>query len=374
MPALSQVVDLLEAWYPPAAADSWDAVGLVCGDPDDDVRRVLLAVDPSPAVAREAVAWGADLLLTHHPLLLKGVHSVAATTPKGRTLTALVRAGCALMTSHTNADVGVGGVSEALADTLGLVDHEPLRPAPGTSSALDKLTALVPVGDAPALRAALAAAGAGRIGDYDQASFSVAGQGRFRPLPGAHPRIGEVGTAETVEEERVEVVLERRDRTAVVRALLAAHPYEEPAYDVVELADPGTSRAGIGRVGTVPATTLGDLAASLARRLPATVHGVRVGGDPDRVVRRVAVCGGAGDFLLDDVRALGVDAYVTSDLRHHPASEFLEHEGPALVDVAHWAAEWTWLPVVERRLVDALGATVETRVSTVVTDPWTFRA
>ena len=111
----------------------------------------------------------------------------------------------------------------------------------------------------------------------------------------------------------------------------------------------------------------------MARALPETAHGVRVSGDPDRVVRRVAVCGGAGDFLLDAVRGTDADVYVTSDLRHHPASEFLEHGGPALVDVAHWAAEWTWLPVLQAKLVEALGGTVESRVSTLCTDPWNFR-
>ena len=121
-------------------------------------------------------------------------------------------------------------------------------------------------------------------------------------------------------------------------------------------------------------TTLRAFAARVAAVLPETAHGVRVAGDPDRVVRRVALCGGAGDFLLDDLRSGDADVYVTSDLRHHPASEFLEHDGPALVDVAHWAAEWTWLPVVQRRLQDALGDTVEVRVSTTSTDPWTFRA
>ncbi len=115
----------------------------------------------------------------------------------------------------------------------------------------------------------------------------------------------------------------------------------------------------------------------MASALPATAHGVRVGGDPTRVVRRVAVCGGAGDFLLDAVRRTDADVYVTSDLRHHPASEFLEQGGPALVDVAHWAAEWTWLPLVASKVTEALGHslgdTVETRVSTLCTDPWTVR-
>jgi putative NIF3 family GTP cyclohydrolase 1 type 2 len=127
----------------------------------------------------------------------------------------------------------------------------------------------------------------------------------------------------------------------------------------------------------VAETTLADFAAQVSGVLPATAHGVRVGGDPDRVVRRVAVCGGAGDFLLDELAGSEVDAYVTSDLRHHPAAEFLEKDGPALIDISHWAGEWMWLPVVQARLADSLadslGATVETRVSTLPTDPWTIR-
>ncbi len=154
---------------------------------------------------------------------------------------------------------------------------------------------------------------------------------------------------------RIECVLPRAARTTVVAALLAAHPYEEPAYDVVELADPGTAATGTGRIGDVEETTPRRLRRRGGAALPATAQGVRVGGDPDRRVRRVALCGGAGDFLLDAVRRSDADVYVTSDLRHHPAAEFLEHDGPALVDVAHWAAEWTWLPVVARRVVGRAG-------------------
>ncbi|WP_395694981.1 Nif3-like dinuclear metal center hexameric protein [Nocardioides sp.] len=377
MPALEDVVDLLHGWYPPATADSWDAVGLVLGDPGAPVRKVLLAVDPVQVVADEAAAWGADLLVVHHPLFLKAVHGVPATTPKGRTLATLAGSGCALLTAHTNADQAVGGVSEALATAVGLTDARPLVPAP--SAPTDKLTTYVPVADADAVRAALAGAGAGRIGDYEQASFSTGGQGRFRPLDGANPAVGRVGDLEVVEEERIEVVLPRARRAAVVRALLAAHPYEEPAFDLVELADPQTAVTGTGRIGTVPETTLAGFAAAVAAVLPSTAQGVRVAGDPDRVVRRVAVCGGAGDFLLDTVARTDADVYLTSDLRHHPASEFVERAAPALVDVAHWAAEWTWLPVLEERLRAALGRlpggdTVETRVSTLRTDPWTFTA
>ena len=370
MPSLQDVVDLLHGWYPPVTADSWDAVGLVAGDPDQPVAKVMLAVDPTRAVADEAAEWGADLLVVHHPLFLRPVHGVARTTPKARTLGVLLDAGCALLTAHTNADGAVGGVSEALATALGLTDLAPVLPA--SPEGLDKLTTYVPVNDAEALRQALAASGAGTIGDYDSASFSTAGEGRFRPLTGANPRIGEVGSLEVVQEVRVEVVLARPRRSAVVAALLAAHPYEEPAYDVVELAPAGPVGTGAGRIGDVEPTTLGVFATQVAAALPATAVGVRVGGDPDRAVRRVAVCGGAGDFMLDAVLGTDADVYVTSDLRHHVASEFLEKGGPALVDVvAHWAAEWTWLPVVEAKLLDALGDTVDTRVSTITTDPWT---
>ena len=219
----------------------------------------------------------------------------------------------------------------------------------------------------------LAEAGAGALGDYDRCSFSVPGQGRFRPLEGARPAIGVAGRLEEVPEERVEVVLPRERRHQVLTAMLGAHPYEEPSYHVLETADPGTATTGTGRVGEVEPTTLRAFAETVASALPATAHGVRVAGDPDRPVRRVAVVGGAGDFLLDRVAREPVDVYVTSDLRHHPAAEFREKEGPALVDVAHWAAEWTWLPVVEEMVARAWSDTVETRVSTICTDPWSFR-
>ncbi|MGZ5399385.1 MAG: Nif3-like dinuclear metal center hexameric protein, partial [Nocardioides sp.] len=267
-------------------------------------------------------------------------------------------------------DQASGGVSEAMAAALGLADVAPLLPAP--QEPLDKLTVFVPGAAGDAIREAIAQAGAGRIGDYDHASFSTSGEGRFRPLAGAAPTIGEVGRVEVVDEQRIEVVLPRSLRSEVVAAMQAVHPYEVPAYDVTELGDPGSGSTGTGRIGSIEPTTLRAFAERVAAALPETAHGVRVAGDPDRVVRRVALCGGAGDFLLDTVRDTDADVYVTSDLRHHRAGEFVEHGGPALVDVAHWAAEWTWLPVVSARVVRTLGATVETRVSTTNTDPWQF--
>ena len=373
---LRDVVALLDGWYDPAWAESWDAVGLVTGDPDQPVRTVLFAVDPAPEVVREAREIGADLLVVHHPLLLTPVHSVAATTPKGRVLHALSRDGIALLTAHTNADVPADGVNEALARAVGVAD--PRVVLDSGRDGLDKLTYFVPGADAERVRAAVAAAGAGRIGDYEGCSFSTPGEGRFRPLSGARPTIGRVGDLEVVDEVRVEAVLPRSLRTTVVAALLAAHPYEEPAYDVVELAaDAPPADRGHGRIGRLAEpTTLRGFAERVRDALPATAHGVRVSGDPERPVETVVVGSGSGDFLLDTVLGLDADVYLTSDLRHHRAGEFREHDGPALVDVAHWAAEWTWLPVVERKLVQALrerGDTVDTRVSRTVTDPWTFR-
>ena len=361
---LRDVLGVLDELYPPAWAESWDAVGLVCGDPDAPVRRVLLAVDPVAPVVQEAVDGGFDLLLTHHPLYLRGTTSVAATTPKGRVVHALVRSGCALHVAHTNADVADPGVSDALADRFGLRDLRPLQPAPAESR--DKLVVFVPVEASERVLDAVAAAGAGTIGDYERCAWTTTGTGTFRPLPGAAPVVGAVGQVEQVEEARLEVVLPREHRSRVLRALLQAHPYEEPAYDVLELA-PVLGPRGLGRVGELPApTTLRALTEQAAAVLPASAWGVRVAGDPEQVVRSLAVCGGSGDSLLRQAGA-AADAYLTADLRHHPASE--APEGLALLDAAHWATEHPWLADAARRLSAA--TTVETVVSTRVTDPWT---
>ena len=277
-PVLAEVLEVLEDLHPARWAQPWDAVGLVCGDPARTVRRVLLAVDPVEAVVDEALDVGADLLLVHHPLLLRPVSSVAATTAKGRLVHRLIEAGCALHVAHTNADAAAPGVSDALARVLDL-DH------------------LVPL----------------------------------EPLA----------------------------------------------------AEPGRPELGIGRVGTLPAPErLADFADRVAQALPATEQGVRVAGDPDALVQRVAVCGGSGDSLFARVRASGADVFVTADLRHHPASEARESAAagaagtPHLVDVSHWASEWPWLAGCADRLVTGLaarGRTVDAHVSTTRTDPWVLR-
>ena len=288
-PTVRDVVAALDAAYPPVLAESWDAVGLVCGDPAEPVRRVLIAVDPVAETVDEAVAAGAQLLVTHHPLLLRGVHGVPTSDPKGALVHRLIRAGTALFCAHTNADSADPGVSDALAAALGVTVTGPLAPRP-------------------------------------------------------------------------------------VEALHATHPYQQPAYDLHEQAKLPAS-TGLGRVGELPAVeSLREFTARVARALPATSWGVRAAGDPDRPVRRVAVCGGAGDSLLATVSSAGVDAYVTADLRHHPVSEHLAAGGPALVDVAHWAGEWPWCAQAESVIGEAFAGTVDVSVSHLRTDPWTVGA
>ncbi len=386
MLTVGEIVAAVERRYRPAWAEDGDAVGLVCGDPSAPVRRLLLAVDPTLAVAEEALDRGADLLVTHHPLLLRGVQSVASSTPKGAVLHRLIRGGVALLSAHTNADSADPGVSDALASALGLVDLRPLAPM---TEDLDKIITFVPHAEADEVLDALASAGAGRIGNYDRCGYLLEGTGTFRPLPGATPAIGGVGAVERVPETRVEMVLPRQARAAVVAALRRVHPYEEPAFDVVELAG-FDARRGLGRIGRLPEPeTLEEFVGRVAVALPPTVAGVRASSDPGRLVRTVAVCAGAGDSLLSTAVRAGVDAFVTADLRHHPAIETIESigaieasgaieaGGPALVDVSHWASEWPWLPMAADLLTQDLGAAaadLEIGVSDLCTDPWTMHA
>ncbi|AYF78387.1 Nif3-like dinuclear metal center hexameric protein [Nocardia yunnanensis] len=368
---LAEVIAALDTAYPPRLAESWDSVGLVAGDPDERVSRVLFAVDATAAVVDEAIEWGAQALVVHHPLLLRGVDTVAASTPKGALLHRLIRSGCALFTAHTNADSADPGVSDALAHAIGLRVTGPLDAKP--EAALDKWVVTVPLTHTAEVLEALFAAGAGTVGNYSDAAWSSTGTAQFRPLAGANPALGAIGELHEVTEDRLEVVAPPSRRAAVLAALRAAHPYEEPAYHVTERADLPSS-LGIGRIGDLPAPeTLREFTARVRAALPATTWGVRAAGDPDRVIRTVAVCGGAGDSFLGKVSRLGVDAYLTSDLRHHPADEHLRTGGPALVDAAHWATEFPWCAQAETVVRTAL-PTLETRVSTLRTDPWTLGA
>jgi dinuclear metal center YbgI/SA1388 family protein len=368
MTTVADIVAVVERQYPPHTAESWDRIGLVCGAAEWPVRAVLFAVDITPEVVAEAIERGADLVIAHHPLLLRGIHGVDGSHPKGRILLDLIGHRIACYAAHTNADIAPDGVCVALAEAIGLTGLTQLDPRP--VGALDQLVCFTPAEHTQAVVTAMAAAGAGSIGAYDRCHFRTAGTGSFRPAETADPFIGEAGVIEEVAEDRVEMVLPRSRRAAVVAAMLAVHPYEEPAYHVLELAPTDTDR-GIGRIGVLPEPVpAADFAQLVADALPETVTGVRLAGDPDRKVRRVAVLAGAGDSHLDLARRAGVDAYVTSDLRHHPATEAIAWESaPVLIDIAHWAAEWPWLPVLSE-LIGAEYDDVERHVSRRRTDAW----
>lgn len=364
---LADVIAVLDAAYPPGLAHDWDSVGLVCGDPGDQVESVTVAVDATAAVAGSVGTRG--LLLAHHPLLLRGVDTVAASTPKGSLIHRLIRDGSALFTAHTNADAARPGVSDALAAALGLEVEGVLDPAPD-GPALDKWVIFVPTADARAVRAAVFAAGAGHIGDYSNCSWSVTGTGQFLPGAEASPAVGTVGAVEQVVEDRIEVIAPMQLRGQILAAMRAAHPYEEPAFDVFGLA-PLPAGVGIGRVARLPGPQrFADFVARVNSSLPQTSWGIRAAGNPDSPVDRVAVCGGAGDSLLTAARAAGVQAYLTADLRHHPADEHRRISDVGLIDVAHWASEYPWCNQAAELLRSEFGDHLVITVSPLRTDPW----
>jgi dinuclear metal center YbgI/SA1388 family protein len=364
---LADVIEVLDEAYPPRLAQSWDSVGLVCGDPDDVLHSVTVAVDATPAVVDEVPEAG--LLLAHHPLLLRGVDTVAASTPKGALVHRLIRTGRSLFTAHTNADSASPGVSDALADALGLKVEAVLEPL-NTAGDLDKWVVYVPRENTEAVQEAVFEAGAGHIGDYSHCSWSVCGIGQFLPHEGASPAVGSVGSVERVAEDRFEVVAPARARGAVLAAMRAAHPYEEPAFDIFALVPP-PGDAGFGRIGTLAQPEpLRSFVSRVGAALPRTSWGVRAAGNPDMLVSRVAVCGGAGDSLLAAAAGADVQAYVTADLRHHPADEHGRASNVALIDVAHWASEFPWCEQAADILRSRFAGALPVRVCTIRTDPW----
>jgi hypothetical protein len=287
----------------------------------------------------------------------------------------MIRSRVAHYVAHTNADRARPGVSDALATRLGLADLSPLETA--DDPPLDKLVVFVPLGAVDEVVDAVAAAGAGRLGNYDRCAWTAEGMGTFRPLAGADPAIGTVGEVTRVAEARVEMVVPPGARAAVVAALRAAHPYEEPAFDLLPMV-PLPGRRGLGRIGTLPRPmTLAEFTTHAAAALPATVWGVRAAGDPTRPVRTVAVCGGSGGSLAEVARRAGADAFLTADLKHHPVVEAVTEQGPdamALLDAAHWATEAPWLEAAADALRKRFGTRLDVRVSHQVTDPWTLHA
>ncbi len=332
------IMAALERLAPRELAAGWDNVGLLVGSPEQEVASLLVTLDVTPEVAERAAADGVDLIVAHHPLIFKNLSAVRTDTPLGRTLATLLAAGVAVYAAHTNLDTADGGVNDCLAARLALTELRPL--AVEGRERLLKLAVFVPEDHVEEVRGAITAAGAGYIGNYSHCTFQTAGTGTFMPLAGTEPFIGEQGRLEYAAEYRLETIMPESAAAAVVDAMLKAHPYEEVAYDLYALNNPGRAY-GLGRVGRLAAP---EPFAAFVRRLKDVlgVEQVRVAGPADRQVAKVAVCGGSGAGLLAAAAAAGVDVLVTGDVKYHEALD-AAGGGLTLVDAGHFATEF---PVV----------------------------
>lgn len=342
----------LEALAPLSYAASWDNCGMQFGDPDRACSGVLVTVNPSLAAVHAAERAGANLVVAHHPLLFKATKKLDTRKDPGRTIEALAKAGIACYAAHTNLDATA--CNHHLATLFGLPMDRILQVE--GKEAWYKLIAWVPTDAATSLLEALWAAGAGRIGPYDQASFKSEGTATFRPLEGANPAVGTVGDRHEGFEARIEVLVPARVRGAVLKALVQAHPYEVPAYDLVKLEN-GGDPFGIGLWGELPEPMT---IKAVAERVQGAINprSLRLVGDADRLVRRVGVCSGSGGDLADAALAQGVELFITGEVRYHTALE-AEAQGLAMLEAGHQATEQ---PVVDF-VVDYLKALVPATLS-----------
>lgn len=331
-------------------AEPWDHVGLQVGSPDDEVRGVLVALEVDDAALDEASRQECDLLLVHHPLIFDPLERLSDDSETGRLALRAARDGVAVIAAHTNLDKAHGGIADVVAEMLGLEAAAPLAPA--AADAL-KLVGFVPADDADLVRTALFAAGAGVIGEYGHCSWAVEGQGTFFGREGAKPTLGQAGRDETVSELRLEVVFPRRLKRRVTGAYVAAHPYEEPAYDLYPVENE-VATLGLGRLGVLPAAQpLAAFAADVAAvlRLPS----LRYAGDGARPVKRVAVLPGSGAEAIARGVAQVADVLVTGDVKYHEA-RVAQAQGLALVDAPHGATEQEAVLRWAQTFADALGA------------------
>jgi dinuclear metal center YbgI/SA1388 family protein len=333
MTTVAAVTAQLDADFPPAIAADWDNVGLLLGDPAANVSSILTCLTLTPEVAAEAVEGGYQLIVTHHPILFRGVKRLTAASTEGRTVLSLAHAGVAVYSPHTAFDDAAGGINDRLAARVGLSDVSPLRRGDGPRQC--KIVVFIPEADLGRVSDALFAAGAGRISEYSECSFRLAGTGTFFGSDAANPTVGQKGRREDVAEWRLEVVCPESAVDRVVTAMRAAHSYEEPAFDVYPLRSAASS-TGQGRIGRLTPTPLSELSARVRTSLKCGP--VQIVGDPAKRIERVAIaCGAAGEFLNDAARG-GADAFLTGEMRFH---DYLTAKatGIALILPGHYATE-----------------------------------
>jgi len=361
---LQRIIDVIEDFAPPYLAVEWDNVGWQVGARAKDVSRVLFALDVTPDVVEEARDFGAELIVTHHPLLYKPLSCVTDGSFVGRLVMKLIEHGLAHYCAHTNLDSCLGGANDALAEAVGIVEGEPLEPA---DACIYKLVVFVPSANLVELRSALCEAGAGVIGEYDNCSFRVSGIGSFRGSESSHPVIGQAGRLEEVEEERLEVVVPRRCVSAVMEALARTHPYEEPAYDLypLTLARP---REGLGRIGALGSETSAAAVLALLKRHLETGEPVTVVGELERNVKTCAICSGSGGSLVSEVVRRGAQLFVAGEMNYHQALE-AKASGLTVILLGHSVSELPGLRRLEQVVKSSLGD-LETKTSRVQLEPF----
>lgn len=329
---IREITDYLESIAPLAYQESYDNSGLIVGNPNDEVHKALISLDCTEEVVDEAMAKGCDIIIAHHPIVFKGLKRFNNQNYVERTVIKAIKNNIALYAIHTNLDNVLGGVSSKIAEKLNLTNTAILSPKSGL---LKKLSVYVPRTHVDEVRQALFDAGAGSIGDYDQCSYNTAGYGTFRPLPGADPAIGEVGTHERVEETKIEVIFPQQLERKVIVSMLAAHPYEEVAYHSIGL-DNKFQYVGSGIIGNLDQPLDGsEFLAYLKQHLNLQV--IRHTRLLNKKIERVAVCGGAGGFLLGDAKRSGADIFITADYKYH---EFFDAENDIVIaDIGHYESE-----------------------------------
>lgn len=331
---VQSIIDIMESWAPLDLAESWDNPGLMVGNRQALVTGILTTLDVTPEAIQAAKDTGSNLIISHHPMIFKGIKQVDYSNPLSLMLADLIKHDIAVYSAHTNLDITPGGLNDMLADRIGLLQVEGFIPTSVGENY--KIIVYVPTSHANQVRKALADAGSGYIGNYSACSFSVTGRGRFCPEEGTHPFIGKTGSLEIVEEERIETIIPKKDLRKTVAAMIAAHPYEEVGYDVFPMIEPN-QQYSLGRVGQLQdAMSFDDFSEYLQEALP--LANLRFGGLKKNRVQTIALCSGGGAEFIPQAAKLGVDLYITGDVKYHDMQRAREL-GLMVVDAGHFGTE-----------------------------------
>ncbi|MFM7730266.1 MAG: Nif3-like dinuclear metal center hexameric protein, partial [Flavobacteriales bacterium] len=329
---LSELIRDLEQWAPPALQESYDNSGLLVGNPEMEVKGVICCLDSTPEVIQEALEQGANVVVAHHPIVFSGLKRLVGRTYVQRAVELAIKNDIAIYAIHTNLDHVLTGVNGKIAQLLELQNPRILRPKEDT---LYQIVVFTPKEVTQIVRDAMFQAGAGHVGQYDQCSFELTGRGAFRPLKGANPTLGTHGERMVVEEERIEVIVHGWNLNRVLQAMKTAHPYEEVAHFVVKHVGPN-QEFGSGMVGDLKSAVTPQV---LMEMLKDVFHApmVRHTRFISERIQRIAICGGAGFFLLEDAIRAGADILITSDVKYH---EFFDADNRIiLADIGHFESE-----------------------------------